>query len=139
MNISKKLLIYFFIFTNYQFQAHYTEPVSLIYEITTRDELHGALQSKKPTTIKLYSQNCPYCNMFSKTFEASANKHGNINFLSANGKALNVPEVIAGFTKGNIKIPGYPSILFVKGGTIVDYQIGGDAKTFEEKLQKILK
>ncbi|MBI2344580.1 thioredoxin family protein [Candidatus Dependentiae bacterium] len=139
MNISKKLLILFLPIINYQLQAHYTEPVSLIYEIPTSDELHGALESKKPCIIKLHAPNCPYCTMFSKTFEKSAKNNRKITFLSANGKNLNAPQIISNYTNGTIKIPGYPSILFIKNSKVVDYQIGGNDKIFQEKLENLLK
>lgn len=139
MNISNKLLIYLLLFNYSQSQPHSTEPVSLVDEIATSDELHGVLQSKKPTVIKLYSQHCPYCNIFSKTFENQAKKHRSTNFLSADGKKLNAPKVVGDFTSNTLKIPGYPSVLYIKNGIITDYQIGGNPKVFEEKLQKLQK
>lgn len=138
MNISKRLFIYILFFINYQSQAHYTDPVSLIDEISTTDELHGTLLSQKPTIIELYSQNCPYCKMLSATFEDKAKKYRSINFLSADGKRLNAPKVINDFNN-SIRIPGYPSILFIKNGKIKDYQIGGNPKILEEKIQNLLK
>lgn len=139
MNISRKLLFYFLLFNYSQFQPHYTQPVSLVDEITTSDELHEALQSKKSTVIKLYSQNCPYCNSFSKTFEEYAKKHRSINFLSADGKKLNAPKIVSDYTNNAIKVPGYPSVLYIKNGTISDYQIGGNPKVFEEKIHQLQK
>lgn len=137
MNISNKLLIYFLLFNYNQFQPHYTQPVSLVDEITTSDELHRALQSRNPTIIKLYSQNCSYCTMFSKIFEDYAKKYRSINFISADGKKLNAPKIVSDFTKDTIKIPGYPAVLYIKNGTIADYQIGGNPKVLEEKVQNL--
>ncbi len=139
MNISNKLLIYFLLCSYGQFQPHSTEPVSLVDEITTNDELYGALQSKKPTVIKLYSQHCPYCNVFSKTFEKQAKNYRSMNFVSADGKKLNAPKIVGDFTNNTVKIPGYPSVLYIKNGTIVDYQIGGNPQVLEEKMQKLHK
>jgi len=139
MHVIKRILLYSLTFTIYYTQAHYTEPVSLIQEIVTSDEFYGAIQARKPTIIKLYSEHCPYCSIFSKTFESVAKKHRNIQFFSLNGKKLNAPKVVSDFTKNSIKIPGYPSVLFIKNGNIVDFQIGGNPKVFEEKIQKYLK
>lgn len=139
MNIKKKLLTYFLIGISCQIDTHYTEPVSLINEISTTDELYTSLESKKPTIIKLYSQNCPYCTMFNKTFEETAKKHRSINFISADGKKLNAPKVVADLTNGTIRIPGYPSILFIKNGKIIDHQIGGNPQVFDEKIKKSYK
>jgi len=139
MHIIKRILIYSLTFTTYYTQTHYTEPVSLIQEIATTDELYGAIQATKPTIIKLYSEHCPYCSIFSKTFEDFAKKNKRIRFFSLNGKKLNAPKVVSDFTNNSIKIPGYPSVLFIKNGSIVDFQIGGNPKVFEEKIQKNLK
>ena len=139
MNISNKLLIYFLLFSYSQFQPHPTEPVLLVDEITTSDELHGALQSQKECVIKLYSQHCPYCNMFSKTFNDYAKKYRSMNFMSADGKKLNAPKIVGDITNNTLKIPGYPSVLYVKNGTIIDYQIGGNPKVFAEKIEKLRK
>ncbi len=121
-----------------QSQTHYTDPVSVVDEITTSDELHAALQSEKPTVIKLHSQNCPYCNMFSKTFENEAKKYPNITFLAADGKKLNAPKIIKNFDNSVI-IPGYPSVVYIHHGKIVAHQIGGNVEVFKQNIQKLSK
>lgn len=137
--VPKNLFVSCLILFNYQSKAHYTDPISRVEQIETSDELHGQLSSKKPKVILLKSEHCPYCTIFAKTFEKAAEKHKSIKLLTADGKKLNAPKIVSDYTKEAIKIPGYPSILFIKNGKISDYQIGGNPTIFAEKLAKLLK
>jgi len=142
MNISKNLFLVFlgfYLISSFNTQTHYVEPIEIVEEINHIDDFYKDLSSRKPTIIKLYSQNCPHCKMFEKPFKEMATKYRSINFLSADGKKLNASQIIKDVTKNEIKIPGYPSILYIKNGRIIDYLIGGDPKKLEAKIKKLIK
>ncbi len=142
MDISKKLFRVFFglyLISSFNLHTHYVEAIELVEEINTLDDFYKALSSKKPTIIKLYSQNCPHCKIFEEPFKETARKNRNITFLSADGKRLNASQIVKEVTHGKIKIPGYPSILYIKNGVIVDVLIGGDAKKHTEKVKFLIK
>lgn len=142
MNISKKFFRLFFglyLIGTLNLDGHYVQNLALVEEIVLLDDLYKALNAKKPTVIKLYSKNCPHCKIFEKPFEETAKKYQSIDFFSANGKTLDASKIIKDITNNQIKIPGYPSILFIKNGKIVDYLIGGDPKKHTEKVKKLIK
>jgi thiol-disulfide isomerase/thioredoxin len=142
MDISKKFFRLFFglyLISTFNLQTHYVEAVELVDEIALIDDFYKALSSKKPTIIKLYSKNCPHCKMFEEPFKETARKYRNINFLSADGKKLNAAQVVKEVTNGKIQIPGYPTILYIKNGAIVDMLIGGDPKKHTEKVKNLIK
>jgi hypothetical protein len=76
--------------------------------------------------------------MFEKPFEETAKKYRNIDFFSVDGKKLNAPKVVSEVTKNKIKIPGFPTILYIKDGAIVDYMIGGDPSKHAEKVKNLI-
>lgn len=143
MGFYKKILNVFFLFYiigSLNIQCHYVDNVSLVQEIITIEELFDALNSEKPTVIKFYSMHCPHCKMFEKPFEESAKKYKNITFYSADGKKLNAPKVVAEFTEKYIKpikIPGFPTIIYIKDGKIQNYMIGGNPKKHIENLNNL--
>jgi thiol-disulfide isomerase/thioredoxin len=142
MNISKNLFRVFFglyLISSFHLQTHYVEPIELIEEIKLLEQFLDTLNSKKPTIIKLHSQNCPHCKMFEEPFKETARKNRHITFLSADGKRLNASQIIKEVTHGKIKIPGYPSILYIKDGVITDVLIGGDTKKHIEKVKNLTK
>lgn len=142
MDISKKLFHVFFglyLISSFNLQTHYVEAIEIVEEINTLDDFYKALSSKKPTIIKLYSQNCPHCRIFKEPFKDTARKNRNITFFSADGKKLNASQIVKEITHNKIKIPGYPSILYIKDGVISDILIGGDPKKHTEKVKSLSK
>lgn len=143
MGFYKKILNVFFLFyiiESFKLECHYVDKISLVQDIGNTEELLDALNSEKPTVIKLYSLHCPHCKMFEKPFEESAKKHKEIHFYSADGKKLNAPKIIAEFTEKydkQIKIPGFPTILYIKDGKIQNHMIGGNPKKHTENLNKL--
>jgi thiol-disulfide isomerase/thioredoxin len=141
MNISKKFFNVFLVFytiSTINVQAHYIEPMLQVEELMLLDDFYKALGAQKPTVIKLYSKNCPHCKMFEKPFEEGAKKHKNVDFFSADGKKLNASTIVKEVTHNKIKIPGFPTILYIKDGAIVDYMIGGDPKKHTEKVESLI-
>ena len=141
MNISKKFFHVFLIFytiSSFSLKGHFVDQMLLIEEIELIDDLYTALRAQKPTVIKLYSKNCPHCKMLEKPFEETAKKYKKITFISADGKKLNAPKVVREITQDRIKIPGFPTILYIKDGAITDYLIGGDPKKHTEKVNSLM-
>src|SRR3990167_8760774 len=115
-----RLFLGFYLIFALNLQSHFVEPITLVKEITLIDDFYKALTAQKPTAIKLYSKNCPHCKIFEKPFEESAKKCKNIDFFTIDGKRLNAPQIISEITNNQIKIPGYPTILYIKNGAITD-------------------
>lgn len=119
-----------------------TPPHSHIPEITQKSDLKTFLTEQKPTIILGFMNHCPHCNKLLKYFETLPNKHKKINFLIVNGPHVKLHEEVAKFKKdkhSNFKIPGYPSIIFIKNGKPIHLQIGGNEKTLDENIKTLLK
>lgn len=115
-------------------KADYLE--SLVALIDTEDQLLAALDSQKPTAILLFMNNCTYCKTITPIFQKHAlePRFKKVNFLQANGYDLKAHTHVKRESKDQFKIPGYPSVLFVNKGKIVDVLIGGDPTKLEQKL-----
>lgn len=117
-------------------------PKSSIPEITQPNDLKILLTNQQPTIIMGYMNHCPHCNKLLKHFETLPKKYQRVMFLITNGPHLKLHEEVAKFKKdknNNFKIPGYPSIVFIKGGKPVNLQIGGNEKTLDENIKNLLK
>ena len=145
MNISYRLYITFTLLLTLQIPinlvAHPVKPITAAVELTTSEELHNALTSSQLSVIMLKMEHCPHCQTLSPVFEKYARKllGKPLTLYVANGPALQAATMIKNVTNNTVKIPGYPSIMYVKNGKVFDHQIGGNTKTFEEKIQKLTK
>ncbi len=119
--------------------SHPTTSPYQVEEVIMMDEMFKHLTSQKPTIIMGFMNNCPHCKSLTKFFETLPKKYGKINFIAVNGPKLNLHKEVAKLTDNKFKIPGYPSIVFVKNGKITDLQVGGNPKTLEEKIKNLLK
>lgn len=119
--------------------SHPTTPPTTVEEVVMADELFKHLTSQRPTIIMGFMNNCPHCKSLTNFFETMPKKYNNINFVAVNGPKLSLHKEVAKLSENKFKIPGYPSIVFVKNGKITDLQIGGNPKTLEEKIKNLLK
>lgn len=124
--------------------GHYIPPPprSTIPEITELNDLKILLTNQEPTIIMGYMNHCPHCNKLLQYFETLPAKCPRVNFLIVNGPHLKLHEEVAKFKKdknSNFKIPGYPSIIFGKGGKPKNLQVGGNEKTLDENIKNLLK
>lgn len=133
------LFVIFTVYLNSQIFTHPTTPPHQVEEVVMMDEMFKHLTSQKPTIIMGSMNHCPHCKTLTKFFETLPKKHEKINFVMVNGPKLNLHKQVAEFSDNKFKIPGYPSIVFVKNGKITDLQIGGNPKTLEEKIKQLLK
>ncbi|MBP6892132.1 thioredoxin family protein [Candidatus Babeliales bacterium] len=138
----KSLLLPFVIFSTQGGSNIFTHPITpptKIEEVIMADELFKQMTSQKPTIIMGFMNNCPHCKTLTKFFETLPKKYTTINFIMVNGPKLNLHKEVLKLTNNQFKIPGYPSIIFIKNGKIKDMQIGGNSKTLEEKIKILLK
>jgi thiol-disulfide isomerase/thioredoxin len=152
MKFCKRHLFVLFVtlfMTNPSFlSGHGTTPPDLIQEITQVQDLRTILSNNTPTVILGHMNNCPHCKSLLKVFETLPTKYPKVNFFIVNGPALKLHEELGKFAKdtklpvgpnNQFKIPGYPSIIFVKNNSPKDLQVGGNPKTLEEKIEALLK
>ncbi len=111
-----------------------TPPADLVREVSTEEGLHAALTSSTPTVILGYMDPCPHCASIKPYFSVLARKHPKINFITANGPKLIMHKKVAALTNNSIKIPGYPTMIFVYDGSIIGHVIGGN----KQKLEKMV-
>ena len=146
MKFSHRSLLFLFVAICAQsasnLQGHQVPPPphSTIPEITQGADLATLLTNTEPTVILGFMNHCPHCNKLLKYFESLPAKYPRVNFLTVNGPQLKLHEKMAKFEKdkeSNFRIPGYPSIVFVKNGKPVNVQIGGNEKTLDENLKKL--
>ena len=119
--------------------AHPITPPTQVEEVVMADELFKHMTSQKPTVIMGFMNNCPHCKTLTKFFETLPKKYGTINFIVVNGPKLSFHKEVAKLSDNKFKIPGYPSLVFIKNGKITDLQIGGNPKAVEEKIKTLLK
>lgn len=119
--------------------AHPIAPPTKVDEVVMADELFKHMTSQNPTIIMGFMNNCPHCKTLTKFFETLPKKYSKINFVMVNGPKLSLHKEVAKLSENKFKIPGYPSIVFIKNGKIKDIQIGGNPKTLEEKIKTLLK
>lgn len=113
-----------------------------ISEITEANDLRILLTNPEPTVIIGYMHHCPYCKKLLQYFETLPAKYPRVTFCIVHGPHLKLHDEVAKFKKdknSNFKIPGYPSIVFIKGGKPINVQIGGNEKTLDENIKKLLK
>src|SRR3990167_9336212 len=137
MKFSHKSLIALFVTIFAQsptLHAHPVEPPNQIEEIVMADELFASLTSQNPTVIMGFMQSCSHCSTLKRHFETLPKKHREINFFYTNGPTLALHKETAKHSGNKFKIPGYPSIIFIKDGKIQDVQVGGNPKTLEDKI-----
>lgn len=141
MNRSNRFFIFMFSMAfvqgNNVMLSHMLATPSRVNSITTEDGQHAALTSQKPTVIMGYMHHCPHCNHLKPIFDKLANKYPLISFVTINGPALNMHQKVAYLTNGTKKIPGYPTVVAIKNGKIVDMVIGGDKKKIETMIAKL--
>lgn len=112
-------------------------------QIMYEENVEPALMSQKPTVILAYMDHCNHCHALLPFFKQQAKEMTKVRFLTINGPKLHLPKYVALLSKkyGNeeFKIIGFPSIIFVKNGKIIDLQTGGSQKKLQEKLLKYFK
>ena len=118
-----------------------TPPIGAVSEVTTEDGLHGALTSSTPTVVMGYMHNCTHCNALKPDFTMLAKKYPKINFILANGPNLIMHKRVAQLTDNAIKIPGYPTVVFINPAAsphqITDSLIGGNRQKLISKVEAL--
>ena len=118
--------------------SHYTTPPDEnIPEITQVQDLENILSNQQATVIAGHMHHCSNCTKFMKYFQTLPKKYRKVDFFIINGPKLKLHEHVA--KRSKYKIPGYPSIVFIKKGMIKDVQIGGNEKHLEEKIKALCK
>jgi len=127
-------------FSSIAIQANATKEIK---DLKTIDELLTTIdQSKKtPTLIYCYVDVCPHCKTFTPEFQAISEQKEfqNIQFTKAHGKKLNVHKIVPEQTKGKITVPGFPVVLFVADGQVIDILIGANPDLLKTKTQSFKK
>jgi len=98
-------------------------------------------ESQGPILISLYMDRCGWCNKMEPIIEklSQEDKFAPITFYTANGPELQAPKLLQAHTSKQ-EVPGYPFIILMNHGKIIDKQIGGTTeKELEIKLNKLLK
>lgn len=117
-------------------------------EIVYEEDVPTALTSKKPTVILAYMENCNHCQHLKPFFKKQSLKMPGVTFLIVNGPKLSIPKYVTIRSKEQkllnpksheFRIIGFPSIIFVKDGSIIDLQTGGSPGALAEKLIKNFK
>lgn len=141
MDISKKLLFSLILVSNLLITqiifAHVVDPIDEPEILTTSSTLHNAFYNQEPTVIMLKSNNCPHCRTMEEDIKPYVKQYPKINFYKAtNSQQLQlIPAVKA--VDSSIKIPGFPTLIFVYKGKIMDHQIGANADKIKEKITKL--
>lgn len=143
MTISKKLLYFLvlscFFSQNETLFAHSTTPIDEPEMITNQTELMKLLYAQVPTIILLKSKACPYCDSLSQAIKPYVIKYSKIDFNQVvNGPDMPLIATVKA-ADSSLKIPGFPTILFINKGKIVDSQIGFNKQTLSEKIAKFNK
>lgn len=99
----------------------------------TKDNLQEMLDSGKPMVIDFWAEWCGPCRMIAPAVEELADQYADKAIV---GKC-NIEENDTLAVKFSVR--NIPTVLFIKGGEVVDKQVGVVPKSvLEEKLQKIL-
>ena len=143
MKFSHKLFVVLFVTLFVQNTAflfgHVILPPNENSTITLTEDLYAALSSQRPTVILGFMDHCPHCKTLMPFFEKLEIKYPKARFFTVNGPQLSLHKLVAQLSDNKFKIPGFPSVVFVKNRKIVDLQIGGNKDTLEEKIKKLLK
>lgn len=135
MNRLVKYSILYLVFTASTIIAHVHDKDSVVI-METEEDLRSLLEnSQGPSAISFHMDRCGWCIQMQPIFQelADNDEFGHITFYRVNGPTLkastHVKEAL------NEKIPGYPTILFMNQGKVVDKQVGGTTK--EVIIQKL--
>lgn len=109
----------------------------VVREVTTEDGLHMALTSSNPTVVLGYMDPCPHCSSIKPNLATLAKKYPKINFITANGPRLVMHKKVAALSNNTIKVPGYPTTVFVNNGNIIDHVIGGNKQKLDQKTSEL--
>ncbi len=102
-------------------------------DVTDSNFESAVLQSDKPVLVDFWAQWCGPCLAVAPTLEELAEEYQE-NFVIAKVDVDQNPETASKFGVMNI-----PTLLFFKGGEIVDKQVGAaPKKTFKAKIDAIL-
>lgn len=108
--------------------------------IETEDGLENLLKNNEgPCLISFFMDKCGWCKKMHPIIENLANddQFYHITFYSVNGPLLKAAEKVKEIL--NILITGYPTMLFINRGEVVDKQIGGaNQEAMIQKLNKSL-
>lgn len=137
---NKSLFVLFFALFAPHHQSTHTHAISepsRIIELTEL-ELKNALKNKQATVIVGTMNHCSHCNKLHAIFETLPEKYPMVNFFSVNGPEHKLHEKVKRESKEKFRIPGYPSIVFIKNGEIKNLQIGGNEKSLYENIKKLI-
>ena len=133
-----KYSIFYLIFATFTIIAHVHDKESIV-TIKTEDDLKNLLiNSQGPSAISFHMDRCGWCIQMQPIFQdlAHNDQFGHITFYTANGPALKASTHVKNAL--NEEILGYPTILFMNQGKIIDKQIGGaDKEVVTKKLHKL--
>jgi thioredoxin 1 len=102
-------------------------------ELTDANFEETVLNSDKPALVDFWAAWCGPCRMVGPVVEEIANEYGD-KAIVGKVDVDNNPGIAAKYGIRNI-----PTILFIKGGEVVDKQVGASPKaTLAEKLDAIL-
>lgn len=111
----------------------------IIVPIPTEEALESLLSnSQGPTSIFVYSQGCSWCQSMYPILEKIAQnpEFNHVTFYHVDGEKLHAPVHFQNIVEEMIK--GYPSIIFMNQGAIVDRQIGATSEdVIIQKLHKL--
>jgi hypothetical protein len=116
---------------------HEVEESAIIPEISEAEAIIY-LANQKPTVIMGHMKHCSHCTKLKKFAETLPAKYPQIDFFIVNGPETKLHKKVDDLSKSKFRIPGYPSIVFVRDGKIKHVQIGGHEKNLKENIQKLL-
>lgn len=109
--------------------------------ITNEDEFICLIDQSEPTIVMGTMEACPHCKIITPIFEDQSKKNKNISFVKANGLAINMHGVVKRESKGkgDFKIIGYPSFVFIKDKKIDSVLVGGSRESLEKAIKEFNK
>lgn len=110
--------------------------------IQDNDKLESLLKNNMgPSLIYFYSDNCGWCSKMKPIVEKLADDDqfcNMITFYKVNGPHTKAQDLI--LTYLNKKIPGYPTLLLINQGKVIETQIGGTTESIvRNKLVNLMK
>ncbi|MBV8660989.1 MAG: thioredoxin family protein [Candidatus Dependentiae bacterium] len=112
----------------------------LVVAIETEDDLQNLLNNNEgPCLISFFMDRCGWCKKMHPIIEnlAQDNQFYHITFYTINGPLLKAAEKVKEIL--NVLITGYPTMLLMNQGKVIDKQIGGTSQeAMTQKLNKSL-
>jgi thioredoxin 1 len=107
--------------------------MSAVLSVTTHDFDTQVLQSPLPVLLDIMSTHCPPCKMLAPVLESLAAEYtGRVRFVQINAEE-------DGEVAARYGIQATPTLLFFKGGKVVDQIIGAPSRTvLVRKLETLI-